>query len=146
MESWETVTMPPDDTSRKLIAKVHFELDERMGTVGEYYRREMKRMIDGHGGCTYCSQAFDTDVSTDAKYPYISPTCRCTLCRECIDVCMSQIVDTKQYTVGCPLCRQEKAWNTRRLVPNKLLANLLHDMKRVYSDEGKDECHGGVEE
>jgi hypothetical protein len=138
-----TASNPFSQPYRSLqIATLKLQFDVTMGAVGAYYRCEMARMVQGHG-CTYCSQPFDTDVSTDAKYPFISPVCNCTLCGECINGCLSQIVETKIFTVGCPLCRKPKAWNVRHLVPNKHLANLLHDMKRVVKNEGKDECHGG---
>jgi hypothetical protein len=114
-----------------------------MNASGVYYHREMDRMVNGHG-CIVCSQAYETDVWTDLRYPYISPVCKCTLCRACIDERLAQIVGTnKVYTVECPLCEKPKAWNKRNLVPNKQLANLLHDMKRVIANAGKDECHGG---
>lgn len=114
-----------------------------MGPIGAYYRSEMSRMLRGYG-CTYCSQEFETNDPADLRYPLISPVCKCTLCRACIDrQCLAQIVPTKLNTVSCPLCRTEQAWNINTLVPNRHLANLLDDMRRVVMNEGKDDCHGG---
>lgn len=112
----------------------------KMAASGAYYRREMTRLIKGHG-CTLCTEEFETDLPTDLKYPYVSPVCRCTLCRACVDGCVP--VEKKGWTADCPLCAVPKAWNMRNLVPNRHVANLLHDMKRVVADEGKDEYHGG---
>jgi hypothetical protein len=95
-------------------------------------------MTNGHG-CTVRSEAFETDVTTDRRCPHISPVCKCTLCKACVDGSPAQT----EHTVGCPLCQEPRAWNKRKLVPNRHLANLLHDMKRVLTNAGKDECRGG---
>ena len=112
-----------------------------MAASGAYYHREMNRLINGHG-CTLCTEEFETDLPTDLKYPYISPVCKCTLCRACIDRCVI-VEEGKRWTADCPLCGVQKAWEMRNLAPNRHVANLLHDMKRVVKNAGKDEYHGG---
>jgi endogenous inhibitor of DNA gyrase (YacG/DUF329 family) len=114
-----------------------------MGAVGVYYRREMQRMLLGYGCCIICEREFETSDETNAHYPYISPVCKHTLCKLCLDKTISRILVREYRTVDCPFCCKENAWNRHKLVPNRALVSLLDDMRHVITMEGKDEFHQG---
>jgi hypothetical protein len=78
-----------------------------MGATGVYYRREMQRMLLGYG-CILCERGFETSDKTNARYPYISPVCKHTLCKLCLDKTISWILVREFRTVDCPFCRKEK--------------------------------------
>jgi hypothetical protein len=79
-----------------------------------------------------CLEEYETKNLQLQYFPYISPKCGCTICKKCIDGTVEREADDwKGYTIACPPCFVEKAFNLRHLVPNRGLASALQETRRL---------------
>jgi hypothetical protein len=104
-----------------------------------------------HGGLTLilknncclvegCLHEFETTEDNQKFYPHISPVCCCTVCRSCIDgraELEREKRNWKGYSVLCPACLTDNAFNLRKLVPNRSLANVLAETRRLLENGNK---------
>jgi hypothetical protein len=105
---------------------------------GSYYAGEIRSLIMCHGDCNMCGLGFEVEHETDPRYPYVSPVCKCTLCRACINECVPKVASSKIYMYGCPACYKDQAWNLKNLLPNRPFANLLSGMDRAIANSPKE--------
>jgi hypothetical protein len=93
-----------------------------------------------NNGCPVegCLAEFETGDRNERHYPHISPLCFCTICHVCIDqqheAAVGENPKFKGWTIECPVCHMEKAWNIRKLVPNKALANMQEELRWVMNN------------
>jgi hypothetical protein len=82
-----------------------------------------------------CVQDFENKGYPFAYFACVSTKCNCTVCKHCLDrVVEKQPQNWTGWTVSCPSCFEERAFNLRRLVPNMALVAIVSDVRRLLNN------------
>jgi hypothetical protein len=82
-----------------------------------------------------CVQDFENKSYPWAFFPYISTKCNCTICKHCLDRVVEKQADNwTGWTIPCPACYEERAFNLRQLVPNVALTEIIYDTRRLLNN------------
>ena len=102
--------------------------------------------------CLGCMLDFERGFG-DARYPFISGVCSCTVCGQCLDARVEAergpTVTWKGWCVHCQIGDVDNAFDLRKLVKNMALATVLAEIGRLIDrqpDNGDDDhSNGGVD-
>ena len=119
----------------------------KMGTIYNGAGGPGLAVILQNSCCLGCMQDFETGFG-DARYPFISGVCSCTVCRRCLDARVeaergeNPAASWKGGCICCPVCDTDRAFNMKKLVKNMALAVVLAEIGRLIDrqpDNGDDD-------
>jgi hypothetical protein len=100
----------------------------------------LAQLMLANNGCRVegCGAQYETDPA-DPHFPFISGVCYHTICKRCIDRTVEEergkTASWKGYSISCPVCGENKAFNLRKLIKNAALADIIYELVIVERAE-----------